>query len=89
MISATEGIITPQPDTQMKAVSTTTTMAKGAASTQTQTLIFENVPQTSDQQSQIEEQNKSAKLVHTKKLAKSKAVVASHHMGVNTPHKTN
>ena len=89
MIIATEGISTPHPDTQMRAVSTTTTMTKGAASTQTQTLIFENVPQTSDQQSQIEEQSKSATLVHTKRLEKSKAVVSSHHMGVNTLNKTN
>jgi hypothetical protein len=71
----------------MKAASTTTTLTKGAASTQTQTIILENVPQTSDQQIPIDEQKKAAKIVQTKKLATSKAVVTSHHMGVNTQHK--
>ena len=77
---STEGLTTLQSDTKSKAA-LTTTLNKGAASTQTQTLILENVPQT------IEEQNlkkTSAKIVKTKGLAKSQAVVASHHMGVTT-----
>jgi hypothetical protein len=80
VVMSTEGLTTSQLDSKSKAA-LTTTLNKGAASTQTQTLILENVPQTIEEQSLLKS---SAKIGKTKGLAKSQAVVASHHMGVNT-----
>ncbi len=75
-----ESLATSVSDTKSKAA-LTTTLSKGAASTQTQTLILENVPDR--RESLTEDKTSSAKVVQTKKLAKSQAVVSSHHMGVN------
>ncbi len=75
-----EGLATSVSDTKTKAA-LTTTFSKGAASIQTQTLILENVPDR--RESLAEDKTSSAKVVKTKKLAKSQAVVSSHHMGVN------
>ena len=75
-----EGLTTSESDSKSKAA-LTTALAKGAASSQTQTLILENVPDR--RESLTEDKTSSARVVQTKKLAKSEAVVSSHHMGVN------
>ena len=75
-----QGLTTSESDSKSKAA-LTTALAKGAASSQTQTLILENVPDR--RESLTEDKTSSARVVQTKKLAKSQAVVSSHHMGVN------
>ncbi len=76
-----EGLQTTTSDSKSKAA-LTKTLAKGAASSQTQTLILENVPDR--RESLTEDKTSSAKVVQTKTLAKSQAIVSSHHMGVNS-----
>ena len=80
LVMSAEGLTTSVSDSKSKAA-LTTTLTKGAATTQTQTLILENVPDR--RESLTEDKTSSAKVVQTKKLAKSQAVVSSHHMGVN------
>ena len=66
-------------DTSSRAVQTTT-LSEGTASTQSQAVVLESVPDTEVDRGLV---TSSAKIVKTKATAKSQATSASLHMGVN------
>jgi hypothetical protein len=74
-----ESLSEPQPESRTKAA-LTKTLAKGAASTETQTLILESTAETEE----VGSKTTAATVSRAQGLAKTQALVASHHMGVNT-----